>query len=193
MAERRLSPPNPNEVTIAKSFRRALMFFRVFIMTRSADDVSHRTFYSWKWRKLPQTPTNARQSLNRPQLKLFPISFGANLFDLGTNSSPRNKTASISAELSSVPAHRNRLVRRISTLFLCWSWPCVKHQFRWYAGSASSFARISRRNWTIDFLVGSSRVVRNLADLNCYKGSFVFSAVNFYGREEGVESWEPGD
>lgn len=31
-------------------------------------------------------------------------------------------------------------------------------------------------------------VVRNLADLNCYKGSFVFAAVNFYGREEGVES-----
>lgn len=31
-------------------------------------------------------------------------------------------------------------------------------------------------------------VVRNLVDLNCYKGSFVFSAVNFYGRKEGVES-----
>lgn len=36
-------------------------------------------------------------------------------------------------------------------------------------------------------VVGSSRVVGNLVDLNCYKGSFVFAAVNFYGREEGVE------
>lgn len=36
-------------------------------------------------------------------------------------------------------------------------------------------------------VVGSSRVVRNLVDLNCYKGSFVFAGVNFYGREEGVE------
>lgn len=58
MAERRLKPPNPNEVTIAKSFRRALMFFRVFIMTRFADDVSHRTFYSRKW------SSPARQKLN---------------------------------------------------------------------------------------------------------------------------------
>lgn len=38
------------------------------------------------------------------------------------------------------------------------------------------------------FSAHSSRVVRNLEDLNCYTGSFVFSAVNFYGREEGVES-----
>lgn len=44
MLEQRLRPPNPNEVTIGKSFQRPLMFFPVFIMTRSADDVSHQKF-----------------------------------------------------------------------------------------------------------------------------------------------------
>lgn len=135
MAERRLSPPNPNEVTIAKSFRRALMFFRVFIMTRFADDVSHRTFYSWKWRKLPQTPANVTRSLNRPTVKcsqsvLVLIYSTYVLLPRGEKthrSPPRNKISSILNEVSTLAAG---IVECISTLFLRWSWPCVKHQYR---------------------------------------------------------------